>query len=180
MPGSAKDIDTNNNGTNMESRSCDPAWLDQSIQNGINLLIFDFRTANDFQKSHIEGAVPIGSAPTLMKTRFIKGTATIEKLMNKKDREKYSQLRNGIVVVYDSEGLDSDLHGNIDKFIDSVLKQLRENGGQLQLLTGKQSVMSHPSTTKARFPSSLKFAPEHNISVVWTVKVSTNCVDSFQ
>ncbi len=122
--------------------SCTPEWLSQELDSHVGgpgdapLLILDCRGPNDFNMSHIVGAVHV-AIPTLMFRRLKNGTlpvASVIKYHEGKDSLD-TILKTGTLVLYDQDT--SVVTAACTTVIGLLAKKLREEGCKVRILEGK-------------------------------------------
>lgn len=116
--------------------SCSPEWLSQQLDNGKGILLLDCRPPNDYNMSHIQGAIHV-VIPTLMQRRLKKGNLTVSSVIScAEGKEKFdSQWRKETVVVYDE--CTSDINSNTTSVVSLLLRKLKEDGCRVFLLQGR-------------------------------------------
>lgn len=119
---------------------CTPEWLAQQLEtldtgdNSNSILVLDCRSPNDFNSSHISGAIHV-ALPTIMLRRLKNGTLPVASVI--KD-EKFSSLyKTGTLVLYDQDS--NSTSASSGTVIGLLLKKLKEDGCRVRLLEGKRS-----------------------------------------
>ncbi len=141
------------------SLSCQTEWLSQQLDNGKELLILDCRSPNDYNTSHIQGAIHV-AIPTLMLRRLKKGNLSVHSVINSTEaKAKFNaEWKTETLVVYDE--CTSDMNANTTSVVALLMKRLREDGCRVCLLEGKGSIISLcatplPLVLATLFPPSL-------------------------
>ena len=122
--------------------SCTPEWLSQELDSHVGgpgdapLLILDCRGPNDFNISHIIGAVHV-AIPTLMFRRLKNGTLPVASVIKYHDGKDSldTVLKTGTLVLYDQDT--SVVSAACTTVIGLLAKKLREEGCKVRILEGK-------------------------------------------
>ena len=119
---------------------CSPEWLTQQLENmgtgdSYSILVMDCRSPNDFNSSHISGAIHV-ALPTIMLRRLKNGTLPVASVIKCNDgKEKFKSLyKTGTLVLYDQDS--SSTSANTSTVIGLLLKKLKEDGCRVRLLEG--------------------------------------------
>lgn len=149
----------NNNNNNMMGENATALWLAQRLDSGEEVLVLDCRTPEEFDASHIEGAIHV-TIPTLMMRRLKKGNLAIASVIGcSEGKERFkSKCRTQAVVCYD-EGT-SDLEANPTSVVSLLVKRLRDEGCRACLLQGGFSAFREQFPTQC---ASLKASEESTI-----------------
>ena len=125
-----------NNNKNTMSGSCRTEWLSQQLDNGKELLILDCRSPNEYNTSHIQGAIHV-AIPTLMLRRLRKGNLSVCSVINCAEaKEKFNaKWKTETLVVYDD--CTSDINANTTSVVSLLMRRLREDGCRVCLLEGE-------------------------------------------
>ena len=120
---------------------CSPEWLSQQLEkmgsgDSNSILVVDCRSPNDFNSSHISGAIHV-ALPTIMLRRLKNGTLPVASVIKcNEGKEKFnSQYKTGTLVLYDQDS--SSISANSTTVIGLLLKKLKEDGCRVRLLEGK-------------------------------------------
>ena len=110
-------------------------WLSQQLDNGKDILLLDCRPPNDYNVSHIQGAIHV-AIPTLMQRRLKKGNLAVSSVIScAEGKEKFdSKWRKEVLIVYDE--CTSDMNSNTTSVVGLLLKRLKEDGCRVYLLQG--------------------------------------------
>ena len=137
-----------NNNNNTMSESVRPEWLSQELDTGTQLLLMDCRAPNDYNASHIVGAIHV-AIPSLMLRRLKKGKLTVSSVISgNESRDRFDRhCKTDTVVIYDERT--SDLNANSTSVVSLLIRKLREDGCQVYLLEGRSISPVH---TLARAP----------------------------
>ena len=115
---------------------CSPEWLAQQMDkmgDKSSILVMDCRSPNDFNTSHISGAIHV-ALPTIMLRRLKNGTLPVASVIKcNEGKEKFNSLyKTGILVLYDQDSNSSSASTST-----VMLKKLKEDGCRVKLLEGK-------------------------------------------
>ncbi len=124
---------------------CSPEWLTEQLQqnpassgseDSNAILVMDCRSPNDFNSSHISGAIHV-ALPTIMLRRLKNGTLPVASVIKcNEGKEKFNSLyKTGTLILYDEDS--SSTSANPSTVIGLLLKKLKEDGCRVRLLEGK-------------------------------------------
>lgn len=110
-------------------------WLSQQLDNCKDVLLLDCRPPNDYNVSHIQGAIHV-AIPTLLQRRLKKGNLAVSSVIScAEGKEKFdSKWRKEVLIVYDE--CTSDMNSNSTSVVGLLLKRLQEDGCRVYLLQG--------------------------------------------
>ena len=133
----AEGVDTMQQGA---ATYCSPEWLSQQLEkmgsgDSNSILVLDCRTPNDFNSSHISGAIHV-TLPTIMLRRLKNGTLPVASVIKcNEGKEKFNSLyKTGTLVLYDQDS--NSTSANSTTIIGLLLKKLKEDGCRVRLLEG--------------------------------------------
>ncbi len=134
------EYEINNNINDTMTLSCQTDWLGQQLDNGKELLILDCRSPNDYNTSHIQGAIHV-AIPSLMMRRLKKGNLSVCSVINSPEsREKFNKKwKTETLVVYDE--CTSDINANTTSVVSLLMRRLKEDGCRVCLLEGKARLL---------------------------------------
>ena len=140
---------------------CSPEWLSQQLEkmgsgDSNSILVLDCRSPNDFNSSHISGAIHV-ALPTIMLRRLKNGTLPVASVIKcNEGKEKFnSQYKTGTLVLYDQDS--SSISANSTTVIGLLLKKLKEDGCRVRLLEGKSLSILRFEAEVHKYSLSAKF-----------------------
>ena len=115
---------------------CSPEWLAQQLDSTgdkNSILVMDCRSPNDFNTSHLSGAIHV-ALPTIMLRRLKNGTLPVASVIKcNEGKEKFNSLyKTGTLVLYDQDSSSSSSSSTSTV----MLKKLKEDGCRVKLLEG--------------------------------------------
>lgn len=131
---------TGSNDNNMMGENATALWLAQHLDGGEDVLVLDCRSPEDFDASHIAGAIHV-TIPTLMMRRLKKGNLAIASVIGcSEGKERFkSKCRTQAVVCYDENT--SDVEVNPTSVVSLLVKRLSDEGCRACVLQGLYNVM---------------------------------------
>ena len=119
--------------------SCTPAWLSPRLEARTgDLLVLDCRSSNDFNASHIHGAMHL-LLPAILLRRLRMGKLSVEQIIKKNEAEAgdfQGKWADKTLVLYDADGA-LDNASSPTSTVSLLLHKLREDGYTAYLLAGK-------------------------------------------
>ena len=115
-----------------ESEAVSPDWLGLELADERDLLVLDSRSANDFNKSHIQNAIHV-TIPSLMQKRLKKGNLSVDSVI--KCHRFSTRWRTDTIILYDEDTVD--VKESPNGLITLLYQRLSEDGCKVHYLQGK-------------------------------------------
>ncbi len=124
--------------TQLDFRSSSGDFRSTTGDQSNSVLVMDCRSPNDFNSSHILGAIHV-ALPTIMLRRLKNGTLPVASVIKcNEGKERFNSLyKTGTLVLYDQDSHSTS--ANPSTVIGLLLRKLQEDGCRVRLLEGKPS-----------------------------------------
>ena len=117
------------------SESCGPERLSEQLEDGNPLLLLDCRSAQDYNTSHVVGAIHV-AIPSLMLKRLKRGNISVASVISgNESRDRFDRhCKTDTIVVYDE--CTEDMNINSTGVVSLLIRRLKEDGCRVCLLQG--------------------------------------------